>query len=308
MIDEVSKLLRHLFVNQVPDLSVPGSAGAVPEQVRFDPPDASFAGIRSGIVVNTGAATVEAPVLDVYLVDLRENRTLRSNERVRTNGYPFATDEPAPARVDCHYLITAWQPGNALLNYEPDLTEQALLYQVMVALFQNAPLNASRIDPPLGGLPALIQDADLPTAVTPVDGFGKLGEFWGTMGAQAPWLPAVYLIVTVPVAYREEITGPLVTTKSTTFDVGTERETFIQIGGVLLDAVGGAAVPNAWVRLETSAGVALAVTGSDESGLFSFDGLRAGTYRIRARAAGLGETASPPLAVPSAAGGYEVTF
>lgn len=306
MIDDVSKILRHLFINEVPDLRVPGSAAVLTEQVRFDAPDDDFTGFRSSVVVDTGTATVEAPVLNVYLVDLRENRGLRSNERIRVNGFDHAIDEPAPARVDCHYLITAWVPGAAKTNHEPALLEQALLYQVLAALFQNAPLNPARLRPPLAGLPALIADADLPTAVAPVDGFPKLGEFWGTMGTGARWLPAVYLVLTVPVAFRPEITGPLVTTKTTSFDVGDARESFVQIGGVLLDQLGDP-VPGAWVRLETPLGAALAVTGSDAAGRFTFDGLSVGAYRVRARVAGLGET-SDDVTVPSPAGGYEVKF
>jgi len=306
VIDDVSKILRHLFLHEVPDLRVPGSQGVLPEQVRFDTPDDTFAGFRSTVVVDTGTATVEAPMLNVYLVDLRENRTLRSNERMRVNGFDRAIDNPAPARVDCHYLITAWVPGAPKTNHEPALLEQALLYQVLVALFQNAPVNASKLDPPIAGLPALIAEADLPTTVAPIEGFPKFGEFWSAMGTGARWLPAVYLVLTVPVAFRPEITGPLVTTKTTSFDVGAERETFVQIGGVVLDQQG-APVPAAWLRLETPLGVALAVTGSDVDGRFTFDRLRAGKYKVRARAAGIGET-SDDVIVPSPSGGYEVTF
>ena len=306
MIDAVSKVIRHLLLHEVPDLRVPGAAGVIEQQVRFETPDESFTGLRSTVVVDTGTTTVEAPVLDVHLVDLRENRRLRTNERVRTNGDAHAVDEPAPARVDCHYLITAWVPGEPKANHEPALTEQALLYQVLVALFQNAPLNPSRLNPPPAGVPALIADADLPTAILPVEGFARLGEYWSALGPGARWLPTVYLVVTVPVAFRPEITGPLVTTKSTTFQPGVERETLVQIGGVLRDA-GGAAVPGAWLRLETPAGVALAVTGSGADGRFSFDGLAAGEYGVRARAEGLGET-TRTLTVPSVAGGYEVQF
>jgi hypothetical protein len=306
VIADVSRLLRHLFVNEVPDLMVPNSQGVIPEQVRFEQPDDSFVGLTANIVVDDGQGLVKAPVLNVYLADLRENRKLRSNERLRSNGNGVAIDDLAPARVDCHYLITAWIPGSPKLNFEPSLDEQTLLYQVLAALFQNAPLNASRLVPPLGGLAPLIQDTDLPTVVAPVEGFPKLGEFWGAMGPSARWLPAVYLIVTVPVAYREQITGPLVTTKVTTFDPGEAPETFVQIGGTVLDAAG-APVPHAWLRLETALGVALEVAGSDADGRFTFDGLRTGTYTVRARRPGLGETQAT-FTVPSPTGGYEVQF
>jgi hypothetical protein len=306
VIDDASKILRHLFVHEVPDLRVPGAQSVLPAQVRFDTPDDTFTALRGSVMVDNGMATVEAPVLNVSLVDLRENRTLRSNERVRVNGSDPAIDNPAPARVDCHYLITAWVPGDPTLSHEPALLEQALLHQVLVALFQNAPLNAARLSPPLTGLPALIADTDLPTTVAPIEGFAQLGEFWSAMTTGARRLPAVYLVLTVPVAFRPEVTGPLVTTKTTSFDVDAEPETFVQIGGVLLDQQGNP-VPGAWVRLETQLGVALAVTGSDTLGRFKFDGLRAGSYKVRARATGLGATEAD-MTVPSLAGGYEVKF
>jgi hypothetical protein len=303
VIDQVSELLRHLFVNEVPDLLVPGSTvGVAADQVRFEPPDDDFTTLRNHISVPTAGAAVRAPVLNVYLIDLRENRKLRSNERVRTYTNGMALDKPAPARVDCHYLITAWVPGTPAINAEPVLDEQRLLYQVLVALFRNEPLNSSRLTPPLTGLDPLIQDADLPGTVVPVDGFPKLGEFWGTMEPSARWRPAVYLVLTVPVAYRHEISGPLVTTKSTTFRLNGSSETFIQIGGVIRKS--GAPVNGAWLRLE-AAGRNLGVTRSTADGHFSFDGLAAGTYSLRVRAPGTPET-TVPLTVPSPAGGYEV--
>jgi hypothetical protein len=305
MIDQVSELLRHLFVNEVPDLLVNGSTvGVSADQVRFEPPDDDFAALRNNITVTTTGAAVKAPVLNAYLIDLRENRKLRSNERMRTYTNGMAFDEPAPARVECHYLITAWVPGTPAINVEPVLDEQRLLYQVLVALFQNTPLNPSRLTPPLTGLDPLIQDADLPTTAVPVDGFPKLGEFWGTMEPQARWRPAVYLVITVPVAYRQEISGPLVTTKSTTFGLNGARETFIQIGGVVTKS--GTGVGRVWLGLE-AAGRNLGVTRSDAQGRFRFDGLIAGSYSLRVRAPGQAEK-TVPLTVPSPAGGYEVTL
>jgi hypothetical protein len=306
MIDDVSKVLRHVLLNQVPDLRVPGSAGVSPEQVRFDAPDSSFRGYTSGVVVDVGTSTVKAPVLNVYLVDLRENRALRSNavDVREVNG--AVVEDPAPVRVDCHFLISAWIPGDPKPNYEPALDEQGLLHQVMVALFRNTPLNPSRVQPPFPApLPAIIQDADLPLAVVPVEGFARLGEFWSAMGAASRWVPAVYVVVTVPVAYEEQIAGPLVTTKASTFAFDGVAETFFQIGGVVEDG-GGNALPDAWVRLESAAGVALAVAGSDTDGRFDFDGLAAGTYAIRVRAPGRAEQQTP-VTVPSPAGGYVVS-
>ena len=57
----------------------------------------------------TAAGNAIENALNIYLFDIRENRDLRSNELVRlppTNGQ--IQEIPAPRRIDCHYLITAW--------------------------------------------------------------------------------------------------------------------------------------------------------------------------------------------------------
>jgi hypothetical protein len=73
--------------------------------------------------------------------------------------------------------------------------------------------------------------------VLPVEGFPKLAEFWGAMGANHRWKPAVYLVVTIPVVLRTEIAGPMVTTRITEYRQTGKPETaevWIQIGGHVL--------------------------------------------------------------------------
>jgi hypothetical protein len=310
MIDVLDEMLRTLFLNEVPDLKVPAAPAVIPEQVRFDPPDDSFVSYLTTLFVNTPAGAVNPPALNAYLTDVRENRHLRTNDRQRRIADHTAFDEPPPARIDLHYLITAWLPGKPTLANEPAPREQLLLYEVTAALLRTAPMNASRIyaDPAAAGVPVPLRDLDLPTTVLPVDGFPKLAEFWGAMGRPARWKPAIYLVVTLPVFYPELEAGPLVTTKLTSFlqDTGGPADTLVQIGGVVRTAAG-AVVPGAWVRLETTAGAALAVTESNDLGRFDFDGLRAGSYVVRARKQGMPPTFAP-IDVPSPAGGYEVRF
>ena len=59
----------------------------------------------------------------------------------------------------------------------------------------------------------IIGEAELPTSILPVEGFPKLPEFWGTMGVNHRWKPAVYLVVTLPVVLPTEVAGPMVTTR-----------------------------------------------------------------------------------------------
>jgi hypothetical protein len=114
---------------------------------------------------------------------------------VRSVDNGVVTDEPAPARVECHCLITAWrrrvtETSDWVVGYVTD--EHALLYQAMMVLMNPAPLNPSRIY--ALGSPVLIREADLPTQILPVEGFRKYAEFWGTMGTEHRWKPAIYQV------------------------------------------------------------------------------------------------------------------
>jgi hypothetical protein len=301
VIDHLDNLLRHLFLTQISELSTEA-------QVRFQPPDDEW---RSEVV------NLQDPALNVYLTDLRENRRWRSNERVRmdmANGQ--VVQQPAPARVDCHYLISAWSPAQP--NLEPTVDEHALLYRATAVLMNHAPLNPARIygpsSPVLPTVPGVIRDVDLPTQILPVEGFAKLPEFWGTMGANHRWKPAVYLIVTLPVVLLSQISGPMVTTMITEYRQAGRPETAeirIQIGGhVLDDSVDPPApVAGAWVRLETPAGELLQTTTTDELGRFTFMRLQSGAYQLNWRAAGYALPAGPrPITVPSPSGEYDLSL
>lgn len=309
MLNHLDSLLRDLFLAQINQLTDEG-------QVRFQPPDEDWRIYVAGLSVGGQPANA----LNVYLFDVRENRKLRTNERTQSVSSGLVSRDPAPARADFHYLISAWSPATATPAIEPTLDEHALLYQALAVLMQNAPLNASRIYPPgsaaLNAVPALIRDNDLPTQVAPVEGLTKLAEFWGTMGQNSRWRPAIYLVVTLPVALLTEIAGPMVTTRIVEYHVlGGQggAEVLIQIGGHVLDTTqplpdgSPAPVAGAWVRLETPGGVPLQITESSSLGRFTFGQLRAGSYRLRARAAGQGET-TRDVDVPSPGGEYDLRF
>jgi hypothetical protein len=289
--------------------SIPGLAG--PQQIRFQPPDAA---LRTD-VVNLGL-----PSLCVYLVDLRENRRLRSNERVpaMTNGDMGA--DPAPPRVDCHFLISAWSAVQPIPGVEPLLEEHLLLYQAAAVLMQAGEIGPGRNYLPGSARrlawPLPFQTDVFPMAVLPPEGFSKLSEFWTTMGQNSPWKPTVYCVVTVPVALLREILGPMVTTTITDHrildpeavsEVGDVR---LQIGGHVLD-VANPLLPlplaRAWVLLEDPAGPVLQQTTTDASGRFIFTRLRQTSYRLRTGVEGRG-TQSRLVDVPSSSGDYDLQF
>jgi hypothetical protein len=224
MIHHLDNLLRHLFLAQIAEITSE-------DQVGFQPPDEEW----RGHVTN-----LEGNALNIYLVDLRENRQLRSNERVRAVQNGIVSETPAPRRVDCHYLITAWSPAETTPAVEPTLDEHTLLAEVTGILMQNESLIPREVyapNPLPATFPPEVADAELPTSVLPVEGFLKLAEFWGTMGANHRWKPAVYLVVTIPVILRTEIAGPMVTTRITEYRHTGKPETaevWIQIGGHVL--------------------------------------------------------------------------
>ena len=304
MLDRLDILLRDLFVAQIPTL-------ASDNQVTFQPPDSA---LRTD-VINIGQM-----VLDIYLVDLRENRQLRNNLQTRsvTNGVVYAT--PAPPQVNCHYLISAWSPTQPAPGIEPTIDEHALLYQAMAVLEQNMPLNPSNVyapgSPPLLLWPASYQDMDMWTIAMPPEVCPYYCEFWQSMGTESRWKPCIYLIVTLPVVLASKQLGPMVTTRITDYlqsGVATTTETWIQIGASVLDAShplpGGAPAPvaGAWVQLETTLGVVVQRATTDDNGHFTFEFLRAGNYQLRTGAVGLG-TQLRAVTVPSETGEYDLLF
>jgi hypothetical protein len=254
MIHLLDNLLRQIFMEEAAALSDEA-------QIRFQPPDADWRTYVSNLTIGGNPANA----LNIYLVDLRENRKLRSNERVRTIENGIVNEEPAPARVDCHYLISAWSPA-AVTLLEPALEEHALLYQTVAVLMRNSPFNPSRVYPagsaPLNVWPPKFRDVDLPAVVLPIEGFSKLAEFWSGMGQGALWKPAIYLIATLPVELLTEVAGPMVTTRITEYRISGHPETaevWIQLGGHVFSPARPVAIANATVTAIAGGGTLVTV-------------------------------------------------
>src|SRR4051812_23973751 len=122
MLHLLSQLLRDVLTSRI--------AGLVEDQVRFDPPDDIFRGYVSQLPPSANPAGA----VNLYLVEVRENRGLRTSEVVRRLENGEFVDEPPPMRIDCHYLVSAWSPATASPAVEPTLDEHALLYSAIAAL------------------------------------------------------------------------------------------------------------------------------------------------------------------------------
>src|SRR5688572_18039719 len=109
MLQQLDVLIRDLLIDRIVAL---GNVA----QVRFQPPDGTL---------RTDVVNLNQIALDIYLVELREHRKLRSNERERGFENGFAFSERFPDRIDCHYLISAWSPTQLAPGVEPTLDEHA---------------------------------------------------------------------------------------------------------------------------------------------------------------------------------------
>ncbi len=191
MIDQLDIVLRKLITSTI-------AGFASDDQIRFQPPDDDWRTYVKTLAVGGQPANA----LNLYLVDLRENRKLRSNEKLRTAQNGDVTETVVPRRLDCHYLISAWSPADVTPALEPTLDEHAALYLVAAELARHDPIVPAAIYAP-GPVPATFPpafaEAEMPIAVVPPEGFIKLAEFWGTMGEKHRWRPVIYLIVTLPI-------------------------------------------------------------------------------------------------------------
>jgi hypothetical protein len=284
VIDVLDAVLRQLFRSQVPGLTSDS-------QVSFQPPDDDW---------RATVATLPGNALNVYLADLRENRTLRTNEWQTKVGTAATTREPPPMLVDCHYVITAWSPAVSSPSVEPTVDEHLLLAQTLAVLATNRPLNPSRVYAPdsgaLAALPEGIRNADLPSTVVPTEGFLALPYFWGSVGTNSNWKPVIYLVLTMPVLFAAQPAGPPVTTQTLTVgqvnghnSIPSTAESY-RIAGVVQRA-DGSALSGATVQIERPDRTTVATTTADADGRFVFAGLSAAPFRLRARAAGVGEFA-----------------
>ena len=303
MLAQLDRLIRTLLVDQIAALTA--------AQIRFQPPDSAF---------RTDVANLNLMALNIYLIELRENRKLRSNERLRTfeSGEVFV--EQAPDRMDCLYVISAWSPAQPGPAVEPTIDEHALLYETAAVFSLQRSLTPSRVyppgDPDLALWPQRYRDDAFPMQVLTIEGYPKLAEFWGSMGTDSRWRPVIQLSVTLPLALIREVAGPMVTTMLTRYRITARPETdelWLHIGGQVGDASTPlpdgtpAPVVGAWVRLETLTGVLVRRAVTDDVGRFRLDQLRAAQYRLRTGAAGLGER-TRIIDVPTETGEYDLVF
>jgi Pvc16 N-terminal domain/Carboxypeptidase regulatory-like domain len=305
VINYIDAILRGVLLARVPGLTT--------QLIGFQPPNPDWrtrVGTSGGISVN------------VYLVDITEDRGLRSNARHREVMNGVTRETKAPERVRLHYVVSAWNSAKDSLQVRATEAEHAVLAAVLGALIRAAPLNPARLltNTELGALPAELRDIELPTRIIPPDGFPRLAEFWGTMGRPQALRPVIYLMVTAPLIHPIEDVGGIVDTilmdvgrAAGVLDPPAELERVLVIGGVVLDgrpphAAAPVPVAGARVDLQSSTGTFRAATTTGPTGEFSFAGIEPGSYRLAYSHAVIPAHAPQPLTVPVASGPIELLF
>lgn len=279
MINQLDQMVRHLLDTGLNDPSLPWTI-----DVEVRPPDDAWRA-----AVNSDGR----PAVNVYLVEVREARDLRSTSAsLRRDAEPF--------RVDCHYLVSAWIPTSDPAFGTPTVVEDWLLGRCIAILSDHAPLTArdvyegtfpSDLDP-------LLYDLALRTELLPPEGYARLADFWTGVGQGNTWHASAYLVVTLPILRTDKFQAPpvrtihLTTARTGPGSSGAPAEwvedRILAVGGVVRTSTGGP-VPGALVTLSDATGVTtLRTVTTDGSGRYRLDGLVPGSYRLAAWASDLG--------------------
>jgi Pvc16 N-terminal domain len=164
--------------------------------------------------------------VDFFLYDVKENRELRDPTPILEKVGTRFIRRPPPVRIDCSYIVTTWSgaTGAVKVAEEHRLLGQALLWLSRFPTIPAAYLQGTLKDelyPP-------------PTMVAQLDPNKNAGEFWDAL--DIPPRPAFYLTVTVAMELGTQVTGPLVTTRSSNVHAGASvpEERWVQIGGRVL--------------------------------------------------------------------------
>ena len=282
MIADLDETLQQLLITELPIRS-----GEV--EISFHQPKREW------------SARLSRPTINLFLYDLRENMHLRSQqwEQLPVRGPENqARLKRSPLRVDCYYMITVWAT-------EPE-DEHRLLSRCLTTLYRFPALPAERLAGELHN-----QQFELQLRLAVSDALPNPAEVWSALDNEMR--PAVAMMVTLAIDPWQEITAPLVSTR--TLRAGQSdrprRETLsgagadpdrITIGGTVRTPKG-----------EPRPGIQVAIKGtglfatSDTQGRFVLGSLPAGAYILVAWPPS-GKPKERPIAVPSKDGHYDLNL
>jgi hypothetical protein len=283
MIDDLDASLKAMLSGE----ATPGSTLATAD-ISFAVPDDTWQSQGSGMQV------------DVYLYRILDNRELRSNQRsIVMNPDGSVTTQLFPARIECSYIITAWEKGSEVAGIDKEPSEHALLSQILYILWRNPTLPAKYLTGTLANV-----ELPLPIIAAETEDMAAKPDFWSALDTYVR--PAITCRVTMEMDLNQDIVGSQATTIIATVlqDGNTSGDVVVEIGGVIRNAaVPTETIPNAWILLDSS----LVTYMSDANGMFRIGGIAMGPHTLTVRAVGFGQ-AVRSFTVPDPSGIYDVSL
>lgn len=213
------------------------------------------------------------PTINFFLYDVRENVVLRKHQweqQAKNGDLNLAHLKRTPFRVDCHYMLTTWVPG------EHAGDEHRLLSLALIALFRNPIIQGEFL---VGQMKN--QSFEIPATVASNDKLTNPAEVWSALDNEMR--PSISYIVTVPLDPWSDISKEIV--NNFTFRVGLTGEgTEEKLDSLAGEKayVGGHVIRND----EPVAGVRVTVKGTgyagetDDEGRFRLGSFRHGNYTL----------------------------
>jgi len=282
MIQDLDLTLKELLSGEASD----GTAlqALTTDKISFSVPDKEWRDMQSGLNLN------------IYLYDIRENRELRTNERVvRQQTTPENTVAlyKSPVRVDCSYMISAW---NVTSESGSEMLEHRLLSQVLEVLFRNQNIPENYLQGLLTN-----QQPDLPMVSAQKNTLSNPVEFWNALGT--PYRPSINCVITVSMDVNKVIEDDIYTvTDSDIIFKESEKE----IIGKVVDSVD----PSkgiSWAQVKIPELRKSTIT--DINGNFTLKNIQHSDrgYEFSITAEGYGE-AKPTIVIPKHADDYTITM
>lgn len=253
------------------DPAVPSSLTVLrTADVSFETPDKNF---------QAASATVNC-----FLYEIKENRELRDPTPIIERQGTTFVHKPAPIRVDCSYIVTAWTVGIGGIKVAQ---EHQLLAETLAWLSSSATIRAILPNQLQGGLAN--SPYPPPAMVAQMDPNKNAGDFWYALGV--PPRPAFYLTVTISLPPLVQEEGPLVTTRTS----HVNGDSLVQIGGQVFGLLNNVKQPVAGALVDI-VDVGLR-TYTNAEGRYTFARVPSGTHTARVSATGF-QLLAQPMEVP----------
>lgn len=141
---------------------------------------------------------LQKPTINLFLYDIRENLELRSNEKFLTRSGPTGTENQAPVRMDCSYMITVWTTEI--------VDEHRLQGSILKTLLRYPTLPTEVLQGEIN------QPLPLRAWVTQPEKTPNIWDFWSSLDGRLK--AGLSYVVTVPVQPFTPVEVPLVTEKT----------------------------------------------------------------------------------------------